>query len=302
MSGTLSLFDLTQIPPPDVVETLDFETILAAELDDLRARFTAAGLDYSATVESDPAYKLLEVASYREVLVRQRLNDVARRRLLAFAAGGDLDQLAAFYGVQRMLVTPADPSAVPPTAAVYEDDARFRSRVRDRIAGSSAAGSAAWYRYYAKSASGQVKDVAVDSPSGGIVRVSVLSREGNGTPSAQTLAAVAAVVQSDSVRGVCNTVQVTPASIVAFSVSATLRVLPSAPADVLATQEAALRNAFASSVGLGWDVTCSWLTACLQGVGVYDVALAQPATNVAIAPNECAALGTVSLTNGGTAA
>lgn len=68
MAGGFTAVDLSQLPAPSVVETLDFETILQAMLDDLLARDP----DFSALVESDPAYKILEVAAYRELLLRQR--------------------------------------------------------------------------------------------------------------------------------------------------------------------------------------------------------------------------------------
>ncbi len=40
--------------------------------------------------------------------------------MVAYAMGGDLDQLAANYNVKRLTVTPADNDAVPPVAAVME--------------------------------------------------------------------------------------------------------------------------------------------------------------------------------------
>src|SRR5690606_1403888 len=85
MPGTsaISTLDLSLLPAPDVVEALDFETIFAAMLADLQARDPT----FDALVESDPAYKVLQVSSFRELLLRQRVNDAARERMLAFASG-----------------------------------------------------------------------------------------------------------------------------------------------------------------------------------------------------------------------
>ena len=94
---TVSL-DLEQLPPPKIIEELDFDAILAA----MKADFIARYPEYTADFASDPVAKLLEAASYREMLIRQRVNDAARSNLLAFATGTDLDHLASFYGVQRL--------------------------------------------------------------------------------------------------------------------------------------------------------------------------------------------------------
>ncbi len=48
-------------------------------------------------VESDPAYKILEVAAYRELLLRQRVNDASKLYYWPNAKGSDLDHLAALF-------------------------------------------------------------------------------------------------------------------------------------------------------------------------------------------------------------
>ncbi len=286
-----TLIDLSSLPSPGVVETLEYEAIVSAMLADLRARDPG----FTATVESDPVYKLLEVAAYREVIVRQRVNDAARRRLLAFATGADLDHLAAFYGVQRLVVNAGNPDAIPPVAPTYESDDAFRVRVRERIMGSSAAGSANWYRYHALNADGTVKDVGVDAPAGGFVRVSVLGNTEDGAPSSATLEAVRTAILSDDVRVLCHTVTVEPAEIVFVDVVANVTLMPSASPTLMDTLEATLRSAFEAERGLGWDVTTSWIVSRLQVSGVYHVSIQTPGDNVAIRPNQCAALRSVTL-------
>ncbi len=101
MSNTFTAIDLSQIPAPTVVEALDFESILAAMTDDLKARDST----FTALVESDPAFKILEVAAYRELLLRQRVNDAARAVMLAYATGSDLDHIGALFGVARLTET-----------------------------------------------------------------------------------------------------------------------------------------------------------------------------------------------------
>ena len=54
MAATITTVDFSQLPPPVVVEQLDFETILAAMLADLQTRMAATGTPFTALVESDP--------------------------------------------------------------------------------------------------------------------------------------------------------------------------------------------------------------------------------------------------------
>ena len=101
--------ELSRLPAPEIVESLDFETILAARL----AGFQAAYPEHDALVESDPVFKLLEVAAYQELNLRQRINEAAAACMVAYALGADLDNLAAIFGVARLEVTPADEQAEP---------------------------------------------------------------------------------------------------------------------------------------------------------------------------------------------
>ena len=125
ITNAFSQIDLSRLTAPDVVEVLDYEVILAEMLADLRGRDSA----FTALTEADPAYKILEVAACRELLIRQRINEAARSVMLAYAAGADLDQIAANFGVARLLIRPADERTIPPTPAVYETDEELRNRV-----------------------------------------------------------------------------------------------------------------------------------------------------------------------------
>ena len=93
------MIDLSKLPAPKIIEELSFETILAAMRADLEGRLPGWT---AAVLESDPANKILEVAAYRELLLRQRINEAIRACLLAFAQGSDLDHLSAFYAVSRL--------------------------------------------------------------------------------------------------------------------------------------------------------------------------------------------------------
>lgn len=255
------LIDLSSLPPPQVVQQLAFEAILLEKLQ----TFIGIAPTFTTLVESDPAIKLLEADAYDEMLLRQRINDAARARLLAFATGSDLDQLAAFYGVTRL---------------TGELDTPFKARVRAAIMGRSAAGTKAQYKFAALSASVDVADVNVGSPIGGVVRVSVLSRIGDGTPTQELMEQVTAVINQDDVRALCHNIQVVPAELVEFDVIGQVWLTPTAPETVFAALPSRLEAAHAAQVGLGFNIPQSWLMKTLQVSGVQRIELSSPSAQV----------------------
>lgn len=290
--------NLAQLPLPDAVETLDFEVIVAAMKADLVARMPS--LAAVMELESDPLNKLIEVCAYRELLIRARANDTVRAVHLATATGADLDNLAALFGVVRLTVTPANPAAVPPTAAVMEADAALRLRAQLALEGFSTAGPRAAYEFHARSADARVLDVAVDSPNPGEVRVVVLSSEGTGAASPAVLTAVSAALNAEDVRPLCDAVTVLSATIVNFTVTATLSVLDGPdPAVVLAAAQAALAQYLADLRAVGRDVRLSGIYAALHQPGVEAVTLAAPLADIAIGPTQSANCTAVNITIGG---
>ena len=256
-----TLSDLASLPTPAVIETLSFETIFS----ELQTEFQSRYPDYSALLASDPAVKLLEVAAYREVLLRNRINTAAKASLLAFATGSDLDHLAAFYGVTRL---------------TDETDEGLRLRTRQRIIGFANAGGAAHYRYWALSASPEVADVEVDSPEPGRVRISVLAKGEEQTVLDAVLDAVRAVVLRDDIRVLTDTVEVVPAVLIPITVAARIWLYPDTPMAALDAIEARFKEALAAQSGLGWDLTPSWVIGELQRPGVHKVELLAPTTDI----------------------
>jgi phage-related baseplate assembly protein len=93
-------------------------------------------------------------------LLRGRVNDAIKSMLLAYAVGADLDQIAANVNAARLS---------------GETDARFRPRVQTAMWAYTATGNPAAYKWHAMSASPDVVDAAVSSPSSGRVDVIVLA-------------------------------------------------------------------------------------------------------------------------------
>lgn len=296
MSGVFDQVDLGLLPTPQVIEPLDYETILAAMLADLRARLP----EFDALVESDPAMKILEVAAYRELILRARVNDAARAVLLAHATGTDLDHLAALFDVGRRVVDPGNPTALPPEPPVLETDTSLRRRVQLALEAATAAGTAGRYLFYALGAAPMVADASVTSPLPGVVLIAVLSAVGDGTADASLLNAVAQVVQDPEVRQLCDTVTVQSATITPYDVVATLYYRPGAVAEVARTAAIArLTDLTSQPARLGRDIARSAIFAALHVEGVARVDLVDPVADLVIPPTAAATVGTITITDGG---
>lgn len=276
---TFTAIDLSRVPAPQVVQTLSAEQILAEMLDDLLARHP----EFTALLESDPAIKLLEVAAYRELLLRQRINESAQAVMLPYALGTDLDNLGALFGVTRLITDPGDPAAIPPVPATYESDSDFRYRIQLSLEGLSTAGPEGAYIYHSLSASGQVLDASAISPTPGQVLVTVLSRLGNGVASPELQATVYAAINAEAVRPLTDYVQVQSATITQYAIQATLYFYAGPDREVVLANAQAAAEAYAEAQHrLGRDVTLSGIYAALHQPGVQRVELTSPATNIVV--------------------
>lgn len=300
----MAVIDLSQLPAPQIVDEPDFETLLAERKAAFVALYPAdeqAAVARTLALESEPVTKQLQESTYREVLLRQRINEAAQAVMVAYALGGDLDQLAANYNVNRLTVTPADNDAVPPVAAVMESDDALRLRVPAAFEGLSVAGPTAAYEFHARSADGRVADASATSPAPADVVMTVLSREGDGTADDDLLALVGKALNSESVRPVADRLTVRSAEIIPYSVEATVFLYPGPEAEpVMAAAKASLQKYIASQTRLGRDIRRSALYAALHVEGVQRVELASPLADVVLDKTQAASCTQWNVTNGGT--
>lgn len=269
--------DLSKIPAPNIIEPLSYELILSRMQEELVAKDP----EFSALVESDPAIKVLEIAAWRELLLRQRINDAARANLLAFALSADLDHLAAFYNVERMEA---------------ESDLAFRKRTQAKIAGWSTAGSRDYYRYHALSASTRVLDARADSPLPGQVRISILAADNQGIADDTLLKVVTEALTNDTVRVLTDRVEVVACGIITTPIIADIYLYPETSAEIITQAKTRLNNAIAEQKRLGWDLTRSWIMGNLFVEGMQKIEIISPAQDIEIAENECVAIDSVQLT------
>ncbi|WP_439587660.1 baseplate assembly protein [Hydrogenophaga sp.] len=287
------MIDMTLLPAPQVIEPLDFEAIYQQRL----ARMLELHPEFTEVLESDPAIKLLQVMAFQELLLRQRINDAARACMLAYATGTDLDQLAANFQVQRLVLDPGNPTATPPVPPTFETDARLRERTQAALEGISTAGSRESYRWHAMSSSAQVADVGVDSPDPGVVRLTVLAATESGIPTTGLLDTVAAAVNAEHVRPLCDAVQVQAPAMLETAITATLHTLPGPAGEVGAqAAEAALTAWLAQQRRLGAGLPRSGIFAALHQPGVARVVLTEPAADVLADVTECVQVTAITLT------
>lgn len=274
----MAVIDLSQLPAPQIVDVPDFETLLAerkAEFVALHPKDEQEAVMRTLELESEPVTKLLQENAYRELLLRQRINEAAQAVMVAYAMGGDLDHLAANYNVKRLTVTPADDDAVPPVAAVMESDEALRLRVPAAFEGLSVAGPTAAYEFHARSADGRVADASATSPAPAEVVLTVLSREGDGTAEKDLLDVVEKALNSENVRPVADRLTVRSAEIIPYRVEATIFLYPGPEAEpVMAAAKASLQRYIASQTRLGRDIRRSAIFAALHVEGVQRVELA----------------------------
>ncbi|OEU65821.1 MAG: hypothetical protein BA863_09020 [Desulfovibrio sp. S3730MH75] len=262
-----SAIDLAKLPAPQIIEELDCEVIFQEML----AGFKSRHPEYSSIVESDPVYKAFEEVAYRELLLRQRVNEAARAVMLASALGTDLDNLAALVPIERKLIDAGDPDAVPPVPPTYESNEEFRRRVQLGPEGFSVAGPEQGYKFHALKVA-EVLDARSRRTEPGCIELAILGRNGNGDPSAEALTEVDTIFTDRTIRPQGDLMTIRAAEIVEYEVTATLSVAEG-PSDGVVIQAAqdALAEYTSRAHALGGFVSVSGLTSAMTVEGVIDV-------------------------------
>jgi phage-related baseplate assembly protein len=329
----MSVIDLSQLPPPNVVEDLDFDTIF----NDMRDHLISldATLSDVLALESEPLTKQLQMCAYRELMLRQRVNEAARAVMLAYALDGDLDNLGGLLGVKRLEIDPGDPSATPPIPATYESNTDYRLRIQLALDGLSTAGPERAYIYHALSADGRVLDATADAPRfsmatidpaimdqlppnsivlqvdydaglaepmPGDVVINVLSREGDGTPAPDLVTVVGDALSAEDIRPMTDNVHARGAQIILYAVDAVLYTFPGPDTTVvLDTAEIEAQKYVDESKRLGRSVTMSGIYAALHVAGVQRVEILSPAADVVCDDSQAAHSTGITLSHGGLA-
>lgn len=286
----MSTVDFSQLPTPNLITELDFETIFSERKEKFIALFDAADQDKWRTIlkrESDPVTKLLQENAYLELLYRNKCNADARALLIAYATDSDLDHLAVTeYGIQRALISAEDLTVTPPLPAVYESDDRLKERCILSFDAMNTAGSAAAYRYFALSADGRVADVSVISDEANPYLLDIVITQSDnqvGTASQELIDIVQAALDPDEVRPVCDRPTVQSSVAINYEIDAVLYVAKDAENSLLLEAAQIRLDKYIESVRkIGHSIRLSAVYAALHIDGISRVELNSPAADVVI--------------------
>lgn len=300
-----STIDLSQLALPDVVEQIDYEAIRTACVAKVLEEFP----DWDAEDLANPAVKVAGVFAYFEQLLRQDFNERAKQMLLAYATGTNLDHLGALLGVARLS---------------GELDAAFKARIQLAPTSFSVAGPTSAYRYFALSAASTIADVSVTTPKPdnikalvetvlaahdvagdiraatraaldaatwpGTVLLSLLSSQGDGTATAEEIAAVqAAVADSAEVRPLTDYVVVQSAQILPYALNYDLTLFDGPSSDVVEAASLAGATSFAAAARkIGRDINLANVYAAITVDGVANAKLTSLASDMAVGETQAA--------------
>lgn len=180
-----------------------------------------------------------------------------------------------------------------------EEADSLRERIRQAPEKFSNAGSKGAYRYHTLSAHQSVTDVAITSPSPGVVNVYILTKDGN--PSDEVINIVQEYLSDDKIRPLTDYVQVFSSENVPFSINANIILYKDADeSSVIKTIDSKMREyKVALSEKLGKDVIQTQIISILNSVyGVYKVELLSP-LNIDILEYQWADLINFNITIGG---
>jgi len=305
MSGIRAYYDkdLSLLPAPKVLEALDYEALLAERKTALNAlqplvfengqpilkqaqlietdteRYWKVPVDseaglYYLDLESDPAVRLLQADVYRELLLRQRINEAALATMPAYARCSDLDHIGSRleYAVHRLQITPETENP-----AVLEADEAYRKRILISPENNAHGGSKGWYLFNALSSSGQVKDAAIYSPKPYHITIVILQHGGDGTASNVLLGEVYDYVTSRYKFPQGDKVTVQSAEVITYTLAASIYMYAGPSNNAIQQNiEAAWQRYRAQSEKIKHWVTQSGVDAALHQVGVYRAVLNNP--------------------------
>lgn len=128
--------DFNSLPKPNFADVIDFESIFNERKEYFISLYPQTQQDNirkTLNRESEPVTKLLQENAYREMILRNQINEKALATQLAFAKKEDLDVWGANYDVARLVISEANNTTTPPSPAIYEYDEDYRYRIQKKL-------------------------------------------------------------------------------------------------------------------------------------------------------------------------
>lgn len=279
--------DFNSLPKPNFVDVLDYEVILSERKEYFISLYPTdeqEAVRKTLSRESEPVNKLLQENAYREMILRNQINEKALATQLAFAKNKDLDVWGANFDVERLLISPADDSVTPPLSAVYEKDEDFRYRIQKKLDALSTAGPESSYEYHTLSADGRVADVKCSSPSPAHALLTILQRDTANNASTEALNnIVLTYVSAEKRRPTGDRVQVQSAEIINYEIEAILVTKNVPETDPVLTAAQSTISAYTTEEKrIGKGVYFSDIYSALKVSGVERVELISPTAELHI--------------------
>jgi phage-related baseplate assembly protein len=274
--------DFARLPPPDVIETIDYEVLVQNYKNDVLSKNDK--LKAALALEQSPTNIILEAEAYGEMVVRARVNAAARAVMLAFSKGSDLDNLAAFFGVQR---------------ADGETDDSLRRRAQLAPEAFTTAGSEGAYIFQALTADPvNIRDAtAVKVNDRGGVKVTVMATGSNPIPTQDVLYKVINRLNSKGIKPLTDIISVVPVKVLHTQIVANISLYPGPDAAlVMADIGKALQKVRDNVALIGRDLTRSAIISALNQEGVQSVDLISPASNVTADTSQCVVIDSAAVT------
>lgn len=184
--------------------------------------------------------------------------------------------------------------------ADIESDDNYRLRISQAPEQFSVAGPYRAYEYWARTANQNIVDVAVRSPTPGVVEVRPLMT-GGVIPTQDILDAVADIITASDIRPLTDNVQVLAPEVVDYDITLTYY-LPAETATPSTLQAAVIAavSSFSSwqAEKIGRDITPSELVRRVMDAGAKRVTVSAP-VDTALESYQLATVGTVTITYGG---
>lgn len=307
--STMLIPGLNQLAEPEIVKVEAFEPLLAefaAEvLQYVESRDPAKAARLAQTLENDSELLVLMMQAFvLRIQTHERKWNARIKQMLAWwAEGTNLDARAADMGLERRTISAGDPNAFPVVPAVMESDPDLRLRYY-LAPHAPAAGSRLQYRREALTlgeratvkveapVAGQVvmtytfgtdtyaamvKDANARMTAPGKVAVTLLGRDGDGTPSADLIAAAVAHFARDDVCPETDEVTVRAAQIIRYKIRAVAYINPGPDSGLTKVAAESAMAAYASARHqLEGYVDPDWINSGLIVAGAERVTRLEP--------------------------
>lgn len=270
------MMDISKLPAPQFLE-LDVDVITA----DIIAEYERLSGKPLYPAQADRL--MVDVIAYREVLIRNEVNEAAKQNLLAFARGVMLDYLGDFFGVERL---------------EGETDEQLHRRIELAPESYATTGSRQAYIFHALSTDAAIIDCEAVRGGSGKIYIYILTADG--APSDELIQAVMDNTSSDKKRPLSDTVTVTGGEMLDTSLVVEITPLASANPQLIRATAIDKANSYAERLRkkLGQDIVPSQIISELSGAGVWQVKVISPAQTIIVEPWQLANFTNITVTLG----